>query len=190
MSDINTELDDDLDDDDLPGEGDQQVTLSKRDVDALRAAAKRKGNDGETDTLARENAILKALPGADLTTPVGSGFLRGYQGDLSVEAIRAEAQAWNVWAPAGEPPPEPEPSVVIDEDERQQTDLRRSVATGAAPSTDGTPPPKTAAVRSLEHAQEVLDSGAPKEDALGVFVRERVQGAMAGDQSVLLERHE
>lgn len=72
-----------LDTDDL---GEQQNETPK----ALRDAANRAGKyKSERDSLARENAFLKA--GINSEDPRLSYFVKGYDGDLTAEAIRKAA---------------------------------------------------------------------------------------------------
>lgn len=71
----------------------------------LKAQLKQAEPDVDVDTLKRENAFLKA--GIKPDDPKAKYFVRGYDGELTADAILAEAKAAGVIA---EPAPAPAPN--------------------------------------------------------------------------------
>ena len=98
--------------------------------DLRRAADEGKAARAENDSLKRELAMAKA--GIDTDTKLGKMFARSYDGELDIEAIRAEAR--EVGAIEG---PAPTPTETATPEEREQTDLRANLASGTVAT--GTP---------------------------------------------------
>jgi hypothetical protein len=72
------------------------VRAQLRKVEQQLKAAEAKAK--ELETAARELAFVKA--GVDLNAPVAKYFVKGYDGELSADAIRAAAQEANLIQPA------------------------------------------------------------------------------------------
>lgn len=126
------------------GEDGGQVSLSPDDLKALREKAK------EADRLTKENAaaqrelaFVKAK--IDITDPKMSYFVKGYDGELTAEAIQAEAQK------AGFYSAQQQPQVPAAELEAHQQ-------VGAATSGSGSPEPFDfqAELAKCKTAEEVM----------------------------------
>ena len=152
-----------------PDEGDIRDYRAAKD----EAAAERKKN---TD-LQRENAFLRA--GVDLSTKAGQMFSKAYDGELTPEAIKAEAAEVNALIVT--PEPEPAPQVQIGEDERAQTRERAALATGAEPPTGEVPSPDPKR-QALREFQKERDDGARLEDAGAAYFDHLFAAAYTGDK--------
>ncbi len=139
----------------------------------------------EADHLAvvKENAILKALPGADLSTPLAEMFTRSYAGELTTEAIQAAALAVGVLqpeTPAGETPPAAdEVALQAIRDDVQRTGIippptAEELAAAVHPSDDG-----------FKVMRERIDGGLPRPDAAAAWINTQVAAAMSGDERAL-----
>lgn len=82
MSETTPELDDQNGEPEVP-RGDRTVTLRRRDIDALEAKAAR--------AEAAERKLAFAEAGLDLTDKKLGYFVKGYDGELSADAIRSAA---------------------------------------------------------------------------------------------------
>lgn len=131
-------LEHDDDHDDAPDPSDSPAIKRIREENRRLAREKRdleaKFKDVDVDSLRRENAFLKA--GIDLTHKGAEYFLNGYKGELTTEAIRAEAEAAGFLA-TGKPT---ERSNAQDEQRKQLDDeaarWERSSSTGRDPGQD------------------------------------------------------
>lgn len=72
---------------------------------AVARAAELETQLAASNSLARENAMLRA--GVDLESPVGKLFAKGYDGELDVEAVKAE------WSTLGGTPAPAAPGVIV-----------------------------------------------------------------------------
>lgn len=128
----------------------------------------------------RENAMLKALPGVDLSTPLAAMFLEGYKGELTTDAIKAAAESVGVLA-APEPPAPAAPTA----DQLQEQATRDALAAG----TPGVIPPATQ--QELDEQKDPIEegweqfnkarrSGLPREQASAQLVDRMVAGAVQG----------
>lgn len=168
---------DDEDDDD-----DRAVNLSRKDIRALEASAK-KGRRAEA--LERENAFLKA--GIDVESPVGQMFARGYDGDLTTAAIKASAETIPGALKGGSAPTdeakEQTPEETADEEEKSATAERSALANGSKPDDGKAEDPRLTA---LQRSQEAMKRGATEEDALGSFFNTVATAANQGDKRVVV----
>lgn len=152
--------DDDVDVDEAELEQQQPqsrvVTLSRSDIKALEKKAK-----AAAENLARaekaERALAFAQAGLDLSDPKTGYFVRGYEGDVSADAIRKAATEAGFLSPAGEQPPAP-PS------EQDQADARALTAMTQATGGGQLPP----AQNHLQGMQTALDAGGT--DALAEYM--------------------
>lgn len=115
----------------------------------LRKAADRgKAAQAEAEALKRELAFAKA--GIDTDTKAGKMLLRSYEGELTPDAIKAEAEEIGLF----KPPPAAATETATPE-EREQTDLRAGLATSstveAAPDED----PQEAGLRAGFEAKKL-----------------------------------
>jgi hypothetical protein len=133
---------DDFDDtnEDQPDEGEER---DNHDIRQLREKAKR-ADELETRLTAmeRENTFAKAL-GDRLTDPKMRYFQQGYDGELTVEAVREAAKRDGFWAEPGTPP---------------TADLDAAGRMAAASSGAGTPAPTNVldAISQAKTAEEVM----------------------------------
>lgn len=109
----------------------------QEDVSELRKAAEgAKSARAEAEAARRELAFVKA--GINTDSKPAQALLRSYDGELTTEAIRAEAKEWSLYseteaqpAPAAEVPAEPQS--VITDDERALQAMRDDNAGSPAP---------------------------------------------------------
>lgn len=133
------------------------------------------------ETLERELAFLKA--GVDTDSKAGQLLFKAYDGDLEPDAIRSEAAELGLM----EPPKAEEDEIPAEE--REATDVRGSVATGAAPGADDrTENPRATALRE---GQKILEEGASREDAIGhAFAVLAEAGYRENDRRVIYDPRE
>lgn len=150
-------------------------------IKAAREAAERNAaKAAERDTLARELAIVKALPGVDLNGPLGTMFIGSYDGKLDKDAIEAQARAIGLISePVEPPPPETDPTDVAAQAARE------GLGTGLT-ATPATPEEEALALhpkdRALAKFNEAKQRGLPMDRAAGQYFDEMVSAAMAGDK--------
>jgi hypothetical protein len=153
------EYDDDTD------EPDDSVKLSKAQYDDLNAKARQaKKASAEAEEAAaakRELAFVKA--GVDTDSPLGKLLLKGYSGELTAEAIKAEAiSVGAIAAPESTDP-------VITPEEAASTTERSDLANGADVTLDQDPDPTNAAIQA---ARAHIDAGATEADGMAIGMRE------------------
>lgn len=149
-------------------------------IPELREAAER-GREArqEAEQLRRENAFLKA--GIDPESPRAKYFVKGYDGELSAEAIKSEAQAAGIFEI---PKVEAEPEEAESErrqptpDERALDDLSSNVAADAAPPSE---PPKADVKNEMWDAYSERRKSAPIEEASAEVIG-RIMGAALIDK--------
>lgn len=96
MSDSNSQYEDEQDDQE------QRNTPVRKHINALEAKVKEQAAMLEAGAAAqREMAFIKA--GVDTSAPAAKYFVSGYTGDLTPEAIRAEAAPLNLVTPQADP---------------------------------------------------------------------------------------
>jgi ribosomal protein L12E/L44/L45/RPP1/RPP2 len=161
-------------------------------IPELREAADRgKEATKKAEQLERENAFLKA--GIDTEDPRMSYFVKGYQGELTKDAILAEATtAGFVQAPAPATPEggqqetegqEPTGRRTATEEELQQEALATEVASGAAPP--GQLPEEDALKVGWDEFAERRKTE-PLEDAASSVIDRIMVGAVNGDERFLV----
>jgi len=137
--------------------------------------------------LERENAFLKAgfNPEAD---PKVAYFIDGYKGDLTTDAIKAEAVRAGFITPAEpEPPKEEETPVTTDRreptEEERQLDAMAQIGAESAPA--GTQQEEDLLAQGWEKFGDRRKSGDRLEDASAEVITRIVGGAVAGDKRFL-----
>lgn len=143
--------------------------------DLRKAADEGRVAKAEAETLKRQLAFAKA--GVDTDSKVGAMLFKAYDGELDVEAIKAEAA--EVGAIKVEAPPATEP---VTPAEREQTDVRTALATGSVAS--GTPDEDPVAI-SLAAGQAVRKQGGSYEDAFLAALGPTFEAALKGDERVV-----
>lgn len=130
----------------------------------------------EAEQARRELAFVKA--GVDTDSKLGKLLLRTYDGDLTVDAIKAEAAELGLFKSA---PVED----AVDESERSQSRERGDLASGnsALSSEDTTDHPHEAALKAFEAARK---NGDTRETAAGAAFAEILKAAHRGDQRIIL----
>jgi hypothetical protein len=151
-------LDIDIDDDEQDG-GDDQVVLSRSQLNDLQAKARRakkaEESASEAAVLKREVAFLKA----GITTEKGVGALlyKAYDGDLTVDAIKSAAAEYGIGdAPVIDAPEVPET-------EQTATTERQNLAAGAEADV---PPVPDAIAEAKKVTMAAFEKGASEEEAL------------------------
>lgn len=128
--------------------------------------------------------------GVDLESKAGQYLLKGYEGDLSVEAIRAEAEQANALKavePAAPGPPTQEPGTTTAPEDRGQASERSALATAATqPGAIEQRDPRTV---GLEEFQKELANGAQRDDAAAQFVDRVIDAAAKGDKRVIHDQN-
>lgn len=184
MSDFLETDDDDLDE--------PTVTLSQADAKAQRALA-RKGEkfDGavaERDAAQRELAFLKA--GVNPDSAVGKLFVKGYDGELTKEAITAAAADIPDLIVTAEAPAEQTEQLTPEQEaaakaEAEQTQQRQQLASGN--TNAGTAPPRDPRELMVEAVDNARKAGRSEDRALAEGFRELVNAAANGDERVRIK---
>lgn len=158
-------------------------TEEQPSIQELRDAADR-GREAtkRAAELERDNAMLRA--GVPTDTPLGQMFARAYDGQLEPDAVKA---AWAEVAPSTEStPPPPEETEQVNESERQaETDTRRTLTTGGAGESVGTPPPTDPVKKGYDDFQEALRDGQSRERASAAVFGNILTAAASGDERVI-----
>jgi hypothetical protein len=152
----------------------------------------------------RENLMLRAL--GNLEHPARQYFEAGYAGEMTVEAVRAAAEAAQIMAPAPAAPPPPSSATQIVNPGQQATTPPAAGAPGPPPVAPGSPSPeqlgafqdslsgggapadpagRPSAEQAWDAAIMLKKGGAQPEDAIAAYTRSIVEGAAAGDKSVI-----
>lgn len=148
-------------------------------IKAAREAATRA--DSRAAKAERENAILKALPGVDLETPLGKMFLSSYDGEPTTEAIRAAAQPVGLYT---EPEAPVDPNLEVDTAAAAaRADLNTgSVAPSETPDPEELEDPGTLGLKKFD---EALHNGRSSENASAEFFDRVVSAAARGDSRAI-----
>lgn len=192
-----TEPDTDLSfDDDPDGPQDHRIGMTRANLNALEAAAK-KGRDAEknaaeTEATRRENMFLRA--GVDVDSDAGRMFMRGYDGDLERDEIREAAIPFGLVAAEPAPPTggghvlhdDTAGDVKLEPGEAGLTADRTTVASGAPPDRGIEIDPYESAI---EDGLEVMKRGGKFQDAFAVGFNKLVRSAADGDKRVLIDRN-
>lgn len=145
--------------DDEQETGDDQVVLSRAQLNDLQAKARRakkaEESASEASSLKREVAFLKA--GIQTDAGVGALLYRAYDGELTAEAIKAAAVEYGIVdAPVAEAPAVPDA-------EQQATSERQTLAAGAEADV---PPVPDAVTEARRITMDAFEKGASEEEAL------------------------
>jgi len=157
-------------------------TEQTEDVSALRKAA----DEGtaarkEADLAKRELAFVKA--GVDTDSKPAQALLNNYAGDLTAEAIKAEATEWGLLsASSADPATEPEPD--YSEDAAQQA-LRDQI--NDPQIATNTPPEKNGIEVALDTFVEELGQGYSRTDATNRAFGRVIQAAGSGDKAAIFD---
>lgn len=142
------------------------VRMKREDIKALEeSAAKAK----DLEKAQRELVFAKA--GIDTDTKLGKMLLQTYEGELTKEAIIAEAQDIGLFEKKTE---EPE----IPKEEKDSTKERQNLSSGANPPGENPIHPKQEAV---DNAKKVIEEGGKYDHAAGAYVSTLVQRYAEGD---------
>jgi hypothetical protein len=147
----------DIDIDDEQDGGDDQIVLSRAQLNDLQAKARRakKAEESEAAVLKREVAFLKA--GIATDKGVGALLYKAYDGELSVDAIKAAAVEYGIGdAPVADSPEVPET-------EQTATSERQNLAAGAEADV---PPVPDAIAEAQKVTIQAFEAGASEEEAL------------------------
>lgn len=151
----------------------------QNDIPELRKAADegRKAR-AEADRLNRENAMLRA--GIDLDAKAGQYFAKGYDGELTTEAITAEANDFpgalrGAATPKAETEPEADPT---------ETRERMDLASGSTPSVPEGEDPYVEGMKAFTAARR---DGTPADKAAAAAFGPLFKAAVQGDKRVLLD---
>jgi len=148
----------------------------------LRDAAERgRLATGENSDLKREMAFLKA--GIDTDSKIGGMLLKTYEGELDVEAIRAEAGAIPGFLTENQ---------VVDVDETDTTsqenldlqNLRDNMSTGDAPTGEQV----NAQDLAMQEFSEAIKSGASRKDSAAAYFGTLLTEAANGNQSAIFDQ--
>ncbi len=157
-------------DDDTQDSQDQDekpyVRMKREDIRALEeAAAKAK----DMDRMQKELVFAKA--GIDTDTKLGKMLLATYDGELTREAIIAEAQDIGLLERQAKNPEVPA-------DERTSTQERQTLNNGATPPGENPTHPREEAVAN---AKRVIEEGGKYDQAAGAYLSTLVQRFADGD---------
>lgn len=153
--------------------------------DARAAAERNEGTAKERDAIAKENALLKALPGVDFDSDLAKMFAKSYDGELEREAIQTAAISVGLFTAA----PAIDPTTDVDA-ELQAT--REALRTGSAPPKSRQTledeaalavDPRVEGIRAFRVATE--EHGQSRQDASAQFFDRHIAAAQRGDERVL-----
>ena len=132
--------------------------------------------------LERENAMLRA--GVDLDSKTGQMFAKAYDGELTTEAITAEAAEVGAMRKAAEPSPEPVTDTASS-DEVADIEQMQAISSNSTTS-DGVAdrPPYELAREAYEASRK---AGEPQEWAEAAALSQIMAAANAGDERVLVK---
>ena len=144
--------------------------------DLRRAADESRKLKAEAELARRELAFLKA--GVDTDSKLGKLLLKTYDGELTLEAIRAEAQDLGIGG-SGSTVTE----VVEEEFERNQSRERFNLANESGISSTESAHPNQIARQAFDAA---MRNGDPREVAAGAAFAEIFKAAQRGDERVFI----
>lgn len=128
-------------------------------------------------------AFLEA--GVPVGTKPAQALLNSYEGELTPEAIQAEAKEWGLTGTTtSEPAPEPEPEAkeIITDPQSIRDGLEGSPATSR-------PPDKTAHEQAFDGFLKDREDGRSMTDATNRAFGSLIKSAAAGDRTALFDRH-
>lgn len=141
-----------------------------------KAADEGKAARQEAEALKRELAFTRA--GIDTSSKLGQMFSKSYDGELDIEAIKAEAT--EIGAIKAATPPEPEKPAVDENETKERQDLASNSG------TPGSPPEVNPYQAGLKNFEEMIANGSSRENAAGSAYFEIIKAAQAGDKRVIL----
>ena len=155
----------------------------QNDLTQLREAADEgRRARAEADRLNRENAMLRA--GVDLDSKAGQYFVKGYEGELTREAILAEAEAMQGVIRGATPAPTSDAAPVVEHDTSQGQD-RMDLAAGSAVPAPDQANPYAVAEQAWEDARK---NGGTRESAAAAPLAVLLEAAQRGDRRVIVEK--
>ena len=161
------------------GEGERYVRMTRADIRKLEKSGEKASKlEADNAEMARKLAFLEA--GVDTTSKVGQLLMKGWDGELDVEAIKAEAAevgALKTDTPAKEP-------VTTEAGEEGSSDERASLGAGANVDQfrTGDPDPQEEAIKT---GRKVMEAGGTEEDSLGAAFDVLAKAGVAGDKRAL-----
>ena len=170
-----------------PGDGAQsEETPAFKD---LREKAKRLTDvERAHEALLRENMMLKAgVP----DTAIGKLFVKSYDGELDVEAVKAE---WSSLSAEFAPTPAPAPaSAPVQEAEVVEPTPEEVSAQQTQDLISGGAPPEAVSsnhpgMDGAKQYHELLQSGVNQDEAFSAWMGQVIQGNLNGDERVQTER--
>lgn len=160
-------------------QNDQNIKQLRDAADAGKAATEK------ALLLERENAMLRA--GVDLDSKAGQYFAKGYDGELTAEAIKQEAEDFQgALRGSTTPPPKEEGNEEKpDPTKQQETNERLDLQSGAGgPGAQQEPNPYDGALRDFT---EAMASGQTRETASAAAFDRVLKAGIAGDKRVRLD---
>lgn len=147
-------------------------------VKNLREALARKTEEAKAGLAALRTLAFRDA-GIDTTKGVGAMFLEHYKGELTAEAITADATNWGIsTTPDGTPPPtDPADIARAQEEDRQRRLAADGTNTPPGDDDDGAHPGE----RILEQYDEMVASGLSRDKARAHAVSEMLGSAFNGN---------
>jgi hypothetical protein len=160
--------------DDQPIEGQDEKNWKelRKQADEAKAA------QAEMEQMRRELAFAKA--GIDTESKLGKMLFKTYDGELTNDAIKAEASEIGLFK---EPEQQPR-GEQISEDERAQSRVRSQLGNDAEAGPGDGEDPYVQAKRAWDEAR---NDGDPADVAAGAYLSHILQAAHAGDRRVFIE---
>lgn len=158
-----------------------ETEQTQEDVSELRKAAEGgKAAKAEAEALRRELAFTKA--GIDTSSKPAQALIASYSGELTAEAIKAEAAEWGLTQSTPAPPVE-EAKPDYSDDAALQA-MRDASAGNPAPDV---PVEKAAIDRALEAFTTDREAGFGASEATNRAIGRMIQAAAAGDKTALFD---
>lgn len=149
----------------------------QEDSEGIKRLREQAGRANELEATVRRQAFQ--LAGVNVDSKPGQAFLSTYAGDLTPEAIKAEATDWNLLAPT------PAPTTTATADEVAMSQSRSEIAVAGTPASiapEGDPVEAAYAARSA-----ALARGMPQVDAGVAVIDALFQAAAAGNPKYIYE---
>lgn len=146
--------------------------------DLRRAAEEGKAAKAALEAAQRENAFLRA--GVDVSTPVGSMLLKAYDGELTAEAIKAQAEAVGAVAKPAAPVDVTNPADVA------LQDARKALTSGDPNVADPNQPQEHPWKVARTAFEDARGKGLGADDAMAEVARTIREAQLRGDERVVL----
>lgn len=161
------------------------VGLSRQDIRALEKKGKAFDEAAsERDRLQRELVFTKA--GINTETDAGKIFMRGFDGELTLEAVKTAAQSFGLSGAPAEQPEAAKPDTELAEGEEQMTQERSDLGSPLNTHDEGIKSDPNE--EAIQIGQKIITSGGKFEEGVGAAFNFLAKQAQEGDNRVIIDR--